>query len=295
MKRASEIQFVKMCGAGNDFILIDNRSEKIQIDWERFALRYCNRRYGIGADGLLVLEKSTLADVLMLYFNADGSSGSMCGNGGRCVARFLLDRLPTDRLSTISIESCDHVYHAKEHNSKIQLQMKDPQIIEPNGSITIQHKSIKYSYIDSGSPHVVIFINDLDKFFVEMIRRDGIADLGKEIRDHERFYPGGTNVNFVETLKERAIRIRTFERGVEAETLACGTGAVACTIALTLRNESGPPIEVLTASNEQLEVSFIRNGNKYANTILTGNAETIYFGTVDLREIRNYDSIGITR
>ena len=173
--------------------------------------------------------------------------------------------------------------------------MKDPQIMEPNGSITIKHKSIKYSYIDSGSPHVVIFMNDLDKFFVEMIRRDGIAGLGKEIRDLERFYPGGTNVNFVENLKGRAIRIRTFERGVEAETLACGTGAVACAIALTLRNESRSPIEVIPASNEQLEVSFTRNGNNYANTVLTGNAETIYFGTVDLREIRNYYSIGITR
>jgi len=262
-----EIHFVKASGAGNDFVLIDNTSGSLSADHSSLAVILCKRHTGIGADGLIVLEKSVKADFAMKYYNADGSYGGMCGNGGRCAALFA--RGTGLAKSKLSFEALDFIYQAEVAGQSVRLTMKNPGPITTR-KLRIQSKEFELTCVDTGSPHVVIFDPNLENI--------DVLGIGREIRVHESFNPHGTNVNFVANELDGEIAYRTYERGVEAETLACGTGAVAVAIAAHLRKGVGPPVALRTRSNEKLTVSFQYDGELYINVILDGPAIILFEG-----------------
>lgn len=270
------IKFVKMSGAGNDFVLIDNRECNYLIDWIKLAPKICDRRYGVGADGLIVIEKSIRADFKMNYFNSDGSFGGMCGNGGRCSALFAMESLSS---TSIMFEALDYIYHAEllsEH--KIKLKMKPPKSLRLKLNLNLYNQNISYNFIDTGAPHVVIFTDDLPVELQSQIDELGIINIGKLIRNHEHFSPEGTNVDFVRIIDKENISIRTYEKGVENETLACGTGAVASAIITTIQKNLISPINVHTRSKEILKISFDKKVDEINKVELIGSAKKIFEG-----------------
>lgn len=252
------MHFHKYQGAGNDFILIDNRSGEIQLSTEQIRL-LCDRRFGIGADGLMLLNRRDSYDFEMKYFNADGHAGSLCGNGGRCIVRFAFD---------LGIKK--ETYHFLASDGDHQAT------ILPNGQISLQMldvtdiRSDQDEYIlDTGSPHVVRFVEGLDEL--------DVFSLGKSIRHEPRFAPKGINVNFVErTDRAERIRVRTFERGVEDETLACGTGVTACALALAIQDQKSMNT-ILDACGGTLQVEYQTSDFKtFTNIRLIGPAEKVF-------------------
>ncbi len=280
-----EIEFVKMTGAGNDFVLIDNRSGRLSFDWKSVARSLCERRCSIGADGLLVIETSTKADFLMRYFNADGSDGGMCGNGGRCAASYIMRETGTPR---ISFEALDHLYFATlEQDQNIKLSMKDPVDVRTEILLPIQDVPLPMHFIDTGAPHAVIFMDELPPPHVREIQTNGIVGLGKDIRSHSEFAPQGTNVDFVELHGNSRLSIRTYERGVERETLACGTGSVACAIMSSLRRSISSPVSVRTLGGETLVVSFRKEGGRFVHVELEGPANNVFSGRIHYEPMKS--------
>ncbi|MBA4311376.1 MAG: diaminopimelate epimerase [Chlorobiaceae bacterium] len=273
------INFTKMTGAGNDFILIDNRNKQYNLNWISIIPKLADRRYGIGADGVLLIENSSVSDFKMNYFNADGSYGGMCGNGGRCSALFAMDIF---NKSEIRFEALNHIYNAKLLNDKVLLQMIDPHSIKLDQILNdVYPTPILYHFIDTGAPHVVIFIKDQNNNFENFKNRD-ISEIGKKIREHKNFYPDGTNVNFVLINNDKSISIRTYERGVESETLACGTGSVACAVIYSLKEFLKPPVDVHTRSNEILTVNFDKIDGTIKNASLIGSAKSVFSGEIKI-------------
>ena len=268
MKHA--ITFTKATGAGNDFIIVENLNRGLPGDIGILARALCSRHFGIGADGLLLLEPSTIADFAMLYFNADGSYGGMCGNGGRCLARYAyLQNIGGPKLR---FEALDHVYEAEMTGTQIKLKMKNPSAIRSGVGFTAGNKSFTGHFINTGAPHVVIFTDDIETLDVN--------SLGRLIREHEVFAPEGTNVNFVRVAEGNHVSIRTYERGVENETLACGTGSVASAIMTSIVHKQKPPITVHVRSGEELLVTFDSSRDQVAEVYLQGNAVMIFTGKV---------------
>lgn len=272
------IDFLKMSGAGNDFVVIDNRRGTV-TEPARFARVVCDRRSGVGADGLLLLENSKRSDFQMKYYNADGSYGGMCGNGGRCISRFAyLKKIVASE--EIKFEALDHVYRAQLIKDKVKLTMKNPSDIRLNQMLPMDGLNVISHYIDTGSPHCVIFLDE-NKDIRGTLRDLDVYGIGKKIRHHKSFSPKGTNVNFVERVDSTMIRIRTYERGVEAETLACGTGSVASAI---LANQIGgvrAPVVVQTQSGESLQVDFQNRGmSVYEEVSLLGSAHVTFAGAI---------------
>ena len=227
-----KIKFTKMVGAGNDFTVIYNG---LQVTGYRLqglsalAKRLCNRKAGIGADGMLVLEKSKIADFRMRIFNADGSVAEMCGNGLRCAVLYTGMHGRTSAQAhkrtskRVMVETAAGIYEGEmSAKDMVRIKMKEPMDLRLNFPINVNGRGIKANFINTGVPHTVVFVEGLDKIDVDSI--------GSEIRHHDEFKPKGSNVNFVETIDDSNIKIRTYERGVEGETLACGTGAVASAI-----------------------------------------------------------------
>ncbi|MGB5875488.1 MAG: diaminopimelate epimerase [Bacteroidota bacterium] len=239
-----QIGFTKATGLGNDFIIIDDRMGGIKFDPGKLAVALCDRHFGIGADGLLILKKSGRADFLMEYYNADGSHGGMCGNGGRSLAMYAHTRGVAG--GSMTFEALDHLYHADVTRTGVRLRMKTPADLRAESSIQVAGVSIDGFFVDTGSPHFVIFCNDLNAVDVEM--------LGRLLRHHEAFQPQGTNVDFVKVLGQKEIAVRTYERGVEAETLACGTGSVAAAFVSHLHRGVQPPVTVGVRSGDALVV-----------------------------------------
>ncbi|MBI1807272.1 MAG: diaminopimelate epimerase [Ignavibacteria bacterium] len=270
-----DIDFLKVTGAGNDFILIDNMSSSFMLDWTLLAPQLCDRRFGIGADGLLVIEKSSRAEFKMLYYNADGTYGGMCGNGGRCAAAYVMSK---DHRVDVRFEALNHLYGAQQIGKDIQLKMKQPIFHESEITIQICGKSIPLRLIDTGSPHAVIFVCDLPAILQSKVAEEGIEALGRTIRNHEKFAPLGTNVDFIEIIRENEISMRTYERGVEAETLACGTGAVASAIASALVKGFTSPVNVKTRSNQVLIVKFQRDSTGFSDVSLIGPVKFVFRG-----------------
>jgi diaminopimelate epimerase len=266
-----------MSGAGNDFVVIDNRSRQIR-NGRRAARIMCDRRWGVGADGLLLLEKSRTADYRMMYFNADGSYGGMCGNGGRCIARYAV-------LNGIArrghrFEALNHVYDALVSGSQVDLTMKNPRSLVLEKTIRVHGKTLRVSSVDTGSPHVVVRCDQFGNG--KNLRTLDVFGLGSEIRNHASFKPSGTNANFVERVKGRSIRIRTYERGVEAETLACGTGSIASAIVASRLWGLRPPIVVVAKSGKRLKVDFEDDGTQVSNVHLSGPAVISFYGLFEL-------------
>ncbi|HYQ86751.1 MAG TPA: diaminopimelate epimerase [Bacteroidota bacterium] len=273
------IRFTKMTGAGNDFVLIDEMDQRApSTDWARLAPILCDRRFGVGADGVLVLGPSHSLDFVMEYFNADGSSGGMCGNGGRCAASYYM--LKHHRQQT-TFEVLGDSYAARTAGEGVILRMKDPVNIRLGKRITVMGESVPIHFVDTGAPHAVAFVDQLPDRFRRLIASNGIQEVGGAIRNHDAFKPDGTNVDFIELEAGGRLSMRTYERGVEGETLACGTGAVACSILGVLLKGLKPPVEIRTRSNQLLLVTFHANGDRISEVDLDGPVKTVFQGEIE--------------
>jgi diaminopimelate epimerase len=266
------LRFTKMNGAGNDFILFDNRAGDIDLDRNQIA-QLCDRHRGIGADGILLLEKPTnRADFRMRYFNADGGEAEMCGNGARCFARFA--NKVGGQKGKISFETPAGVISAELKGDLVTLRMTEPTDLRLNVDLPMPGENKTVHFINSGVPHVVIpvaKVGDAD------VRREGAA-----IRYHKVFSPNGTNVNFIEKRGPNKIAIRTYERGVEDETLACGTGIVAGALIFAASENCEGPVTVLARGGDELQVSFEKTRHQFRNVTLTGPAEFVFEGTIEI-------------
>ena len=267
-----------MSGAGNDFVVLDNRNGII-VDPYVFARQVCDRRKGIGADGLLLLETSSKADFLMRYYNSDGSYGGMCGNGGRCISRYAFIKKIVNR-SDIRFEALEHLYSASILHDGVSLKMKNPSDFRLGQVIPLSRIQIRFHFVNSGSPHSVIFLDE-NKELGPTLEEIDVYSVGKEMRNHVYFSPEGTNVNFVEGKDPTNFFIRTYERGVEAETLACGTGSVAVALISNQVKRSLPPLTIHVRSGEFLTVNFDHTSDGlYDDVSLTGSAHIVFSGIV---------------
>ena len=261
-KLTMQITFYKYHGTGNDFILIDNRSSFFHKNDTKMIERLCDRRFGIGADGLLLIENDNSSDFRMIYFNADGNEGSMCGNGGRCLVAF------AKRLNMISTETTfiasDGLHFATiSDDGLVSLQMKDVDTVE----ITAEHV-----FLDTGSPHHVQMEENLAALDVK--------SAGANIRYSEMYGKAGANVNFVKQDTDDTFSMRTYERGVEDETYSCGTGATAVAIAMRSLGKTKHDKVNLNVKGGTLEVSFNKSNEKFTGVFLKGPAEFVYEGQI---------------
>jgi len=266
------VRFTKMDGAGNDFILIDNRTGNIDLDRSQIT-RLCDRHRGIGADGILLLEKaSNHADFRMRYFNADGGEAEMCGNGARCFARFANKVAGANE--KISFETPAGVIAAELAGDLVTLQMTEPTDLRLSIDVRAADQNKTVHFINSGVPHVVIPVSRIDDVDV---RREGSV-----VRYHKMFSPNGTNVNFIERRGPKKIAVRTYERGVEDETLACGTGVVAGALIFAAVEKVNGPITVIARGGDELQVGFEKSDGGFRNVTLTGPAEFVFEGTIEV-------------
>jgi diaminopimelate epimerase len=268
----SELRFHKMSGAGNDFVVIDNRQGRLQGNLNAFAAAVADRKRGVGADGVLLLEPSPRKDFRMRYFNADGSEADMCGNGGRCIARFatLVGAVGND----MEFENLAGDFRASVlADGQVNLQMTQPHSMELNLSLPIEGVVLKGHFLNTGVPHVVVPVEDVEAV--------DVVGWGRQLRYHTRFAPKGSNANFVQVTGPASLKIRTYERGVEDETLACGTGSVAAAILMARLGEVQSPVKVVTRGGDTLSVSFKLEGDKATEVFLKGGAEVTFVGTLD--------------
>lgn len=260
-----------MVAAGNDFIVVDNRSSAIGSRFSGVAKKLCDRKTGVGADGLLVLEKSKKADFKMRIFNPDGSEPDMCGNGSRCTA--LYAKLHKIADSPMSIETRAGILSAVAKKDKVKINMTNPKALKLSIGLKAKGKKYIMHHIDTGVPHTIYFTGDVDAV--------DINSLGRDIRYHRFFQPQGTNFNVVEKMPGNAISIRTYERGVEEETLACGTGAVASVIISSLIKKNHSPVNVYTKGGI-LKIYFKHKDNKFYDVFLEGEAREVFTGKIIL-------------
>jgi diaminopimelate epimerase len=285
------IKFTKMVATGNDFIVVDNRlpltfvrgssvrdpeaNAEEQVTGGRLqelAKKLCNRKFGIGADGLLVLEKSKKADFRMRIFNPDGSEPDMCGNGSRCMALYAKNRKIAP--ASMSIETAAGILSACAGKDKVKINMTDPKNIKLSMNLNSMGKACRLHYINTGVPHVVFFTKNLEKINLNVF--------GKNIRYHKAFYPDGANVNIVRVEKGNSLCIRTYERGVEAETLACGTGAVASAVVSHMIKRFDSPVNVY-ARGGRLKIYFKGNSDKgFMDVFLEGMAKEVFKGEINI-------------
>lgn len=254
------LNFQKYQGTGNDFVMIDNRSQDFHKN-QKWIAYLCHRRFGIGADGLILIENADDGyDFRMIYYNANGLEGSMCGNGGRCAVAFAKSLGIFDKETTFLAVDGEH--YAKIENDLVHLQMKEVDTIEQNAG--------GYFFLDTGSPHYVEFVKNLSEY--------DVFGRGRAIRYNERFREQGTNVNFVEILDKDTLQVRTYERGVEDETYSCGTGVTASVLAYSLQMPKSP-IKVKVLGGE-LQIAYQKVGNLYQNIFLIGKAEKVFEGHI---------------
>ncbi len=255
-----KINFTKMVASGNDFVVVEGLSKWRNL--KKLSQKMCDRKYGIGADGLLVLNKKG-SGTSMRIFNADGSEAEMCGNGARCAALYI--KVNSGKLFTLA-----GVIDTSIKASRVRIKLTDPKNVLLDIPLDILGKKIRVNFVNTGVPHTVIFVEGLKDIDVGL--------LGRAVRFHKKFYPAGTNVNFVELLGNDTIAIRTYERGVEGETLACGTGSTASAIIFALLNNLDSVVQVKTQSQEVLKVYFEKKGNNFKNVWLEGSAKIVYKG-----------------
>lgn len=255
------IPFSKLNGSGNDFLLVDNRNGVMKgIDLPYFAGKVCDRSRSIGADGMIFIDRSRRADFRWRFLNADGTEAEMCGNGGRCAARYAFERRIAGR--SMAFETLAGLIRAEVSGRRVKLQMTIPGGLVMDRTLTLHGKKFRYSYLDTGVPHVVLFVPGIQK-------RD-IVGVGRGIRNHRAFAPRGTNVNFAQ-LRDGIVWVRTYERGVEGETLACGTGAVACGILSAVHGFVRPPVTVRTRGGEDLVIHFDPDKKGFGEVYLEGD------------------------
>lgn len=265
----NKIKFTKAVATGNDFVIVDNRTGVIK-GLPSLAKKLCDRKRGIGADGLLVLEKSKKADFRMRIFNPDGSEAEMCGNGSRCIA--LYAATVGIASSEMTIDTLAGVLKASVKKDVVKVKLTEPKNIKWNLCLMIDRCPYKLNFVNTGVPHVIHFVNDVEKVDVK--------NLGAHIRGHGEFSPDGTNADFVEIQGKDRIKIRTYERGVEDETLACGTGAVASAVISAEVEKMSSPVTVSTRSGEELKVYFRITGGDFTEVYLEGKAKLVYEGVI---------------
>ena len=274
------LTFAKMAGGGNDFIVFDNRSGRVR-DIEDFTRRICTPHLSVGGDGVILIETSERASVRMIYYNADGSRADFCANGTRCAARFAL--FAGIAMHRMTIETDTGILNAEiDARGTVTLSIGSPTEIELNRPLVVGDRTIQGSYLTVGVPHYVIFLRD------DLWASD-IVPLGSAIRNHKDLQPAGANVNFVVVRDPQSIEVRTYERGVEAETLSCGSGVVASVCASALFDRIVSPVRVLTRSGIALEVSFGREGNEVRDLRLRGDARVVYRGSMTAETLEGFD------
>jgi len=262
-----KIQFHKYQGAGNDFVMIDNRDENLSATDEKSIRFLCNRKFGIGADGLIFIQNSDKADFEMVYFNSNGKIGSMCGNGARCAVMYAA-RLDIVKGMQTTFYAYDGIHKGIiEKSGRVKVTMGDVKKIEVKAGRYI---------LDTGSPHYVTFVKDISEI--------NVKEEGRKIRYNKTYKEKGINVNFAELSKEGDIAMRTYERGVEKETLSCGTGTVAVAIAVSLKKKNNQPEQSYTiqATGGTLNVSFEKVKTIFKNIWLEGPAEKVFEGELEV-------------
>ncbi len=271
------IEFTKMSGTGNDFILIDHRAPFLsREEMPAFARAVCERRVSVGADGLILIENSEAADFRWQFLNADGSWAEMCGNGARCAARFAfaLGIAP----SRMHFETVAGIIEAEVAGQSVKLKMTAPNGLRLHEKLMVNGEEQAVHSLNTGVPHAVLFMED--------IHQAPVMEWGRTIRFHEHFQPAGTNVNFVHKQGSNGLIVRTYERGVEGETLACGTGAVSSAIIAGILGQVQPPVTVTTSGGEQLIIHYALAGQEIADVYLEGPANFIYHGRLNAEAIR---------
>jgi diaminopimelate epimerase len=260
-----QLEFYKYQGTGNDFVMIDNRSKTFPKENTELVAHLCNRRFGIGADGLILLETDTETDFRMVYYNSDGNLSSMCGNGGRCLVAFA-KKLNLIQTETTFVATDGLHYATVADDGIVSLQMIDVAAIK---------NTSEYSYLNTGSPHHVQLVDNLEEY--------NVIENGAAIRYGNLYGKEGSNINFVKKINENTFSLRTYERGVEDETLACGTGATAVAIAMNAIGQTDLNVINLNVEGGKLTVSFEKGNGKYTNVFLKGPAEFVFKGTIAIQ------------
>lgn len=265
--------FWKMHGASNDFILVDDRDCRFPAADQGWLAQIAQRRTGIGAEGIILIQPATAADFRMRFFNPDGSEVEMCGNGARCVARLAHEIGVAP--ARMRIDTVAGRLQAEVAGDRVRLVMTEPVDWRLNRTVNVEGQSLAYGFVNSGVPHVVVEVADLDAC--------PVVRLGRAIRRHADFAPAGTNANFIAVTGPASLRIRTYERGVEDETLACGTGIVASALVAVRQGRVQAPVAVTAASGDVLRVECELTPDGARNVILEGPAVHVFQGELDYR------------
>jgi diaminopimelate epimerase len=284
--------FAKMSGAGNDFIVFDKIVNPDLILDSNAIKRLCDRRNGIGADGIITIGDSDSYDFMMEYYNSDGSTGSLCGNGARCAIKFAESTKRVKQQKAKFISNGKSYIGEVLNDSQVKVYFNEPQNLKYNFKVKAFGQLINASFVDTGSPHVVIntaeILKDPEKrqLFYENINDVPVYEIGKEVRNLPEFLPDGTNVNFY-FIKDNQVYIRTYERGVEDETLACGTGNAATAIVINNLHKTAPPITLNTRGGDQLIIDFEKGNDIIRNLTLTGPVKVVFTGEINSNYIFN--------
>jgi diaminopimelate epimerase len=268
------LEFAKMTGAGNDFILVDNRAGDKTLSREQVS-RLCHRQFGVGADGLILLvpAKTAAADWAWQFYNSDGSDAEMCGNGARCFARFI-QKVASWSQPNVRFETVAGVIQAEFRGERVTVDLTPPHSFRLRERVATSQGELEVSSVNTGVPHAVVFVPDADQAMVQQ--------LGAELRWHAHFKPKGTNVNFAQVLEPEHIRVRTYERGVEGETLACGTGVTATALVSARAMGFQSPVRVQVQGGDELEVNFKEVDGIFSNVRLSGPATFVFEGRINL-------------
>lgn len=262
-----KLDFLKVCGSGNDFIVVNNIDNTYKYNWLDLAKVLCRRRFSVGADGLVVLEKSGKADARMRIFNPDGSEAEMCGNAARCSARVLVEEKVVSS-DSVGLETISGIIEAEVKGANVKIKMTKPHSFKEEIHVKIEETGYAGSFINTGVPHTVFFVEDINKI--------NLSNVGPKIRHDKQFQPEGANVNFIQILSGDSVSIRTYERGVENETYACGTGAVASAAVGYLKNIlKKNRIKILTRGGE-LFVELLAADGGIESAYLESPVEIVY-------------------
>lgn len=271
---------MKMSGTGNDFIIIDHRKKFIPLEFRAaFAKAVCQRKFSVGADGLILIQNSDQADFSWDFYNADGSSAEMCGNGARCAARFAYMKKIAP--AAMRFETIAGIIEAEVVDHSVKLKMTQPEGLALDLKIDFGANDQTIHFINTGVPHAIFFVKDN--------RETPIVNWGSAIRFHEKFQPAGTNANFVEVIDRKTLSVRTYERGVENETMACGTGAVGAALIAAILRQVDPPVTVITSGGEKLIIHFSFENTAppvITDVYLEGPASLIYEGQLEPEALR---------
>jgi diaminopimelate epimerase len=276
----NDVRFTKVSGAGNDFILFDTLNHVVPMLSQEAIQKLCTRGLNVGADGILILSPSQKADFKLHYFNADGTSGMLCANAARCAviyAKKYFDMIEDE----ISFECCGEIFSGRiVGRNLVEFYLNDVTSLHETAAV-IDDYELSLFYADTGAPHVVVEFSDLPEDYCVSASFDDfdINFIGKKIRNHSAFAPEGVNVNFL-SVEEEKIKIRSFERGVEGETLACGTGIVAAALYLSEKKGIASPLEIVSRSGKTFTVKFKKTEKGYTNISLIGEARIVYYGEI---------------